>query len=64
MIYDITEQSLTNSYDTFSRELINLYNNIKTEEDVKNQKELQKKISIINNILNCLMKLKTCYKKI
>ena len=61
-MFDITEQSITNLYDTFSRELLNLYTNIKTEPDTKNQKELQKKISIITNILSCLMKYKNLIK--
>ena len=63
MIYDISEQSITNCYDTFTRELNSLHNNNnKVEPDDKAQKELQRKIAVINTILNNLNKFKTLIK--
>ena len=66
MIYDLTEQSITNCYDTFTRELNSLHNNNnKADEDEKQiQKDIQRKITILNAILTSLSKLKTYYKKI
>lgn len=62
MIYDISENSIISCYDTFSRELNSLHNNNKMEEDDKNIKEIQKKIALINTILNNLNKLKLLIK--
>lgn len=62
MIYDISENSITTCYDTFSRELNSLHNNNKMEEDEKNIKDIQKKIALINTILNNLNKLKLLIK--
>ena len=63
MIYDISEQSITNCYDTFTRELNSLHNNNnKAEPDDKIQRELQRKIAVINTILNNLNKFKTLIK--
>lgn len=62
MIYDISENSITTCYDTFSRELNSLHNNNRMEEDEKNIKEIQKKIAVINTILNNLNKLKLLIK--
>jgi ribosomal protein L29 len=61
-MYDLSDKSLNDCLDVFVRELQKLHNELRTEEDDKNIKEIQKKIALINTILNNLNKFKVLIK--
>ena len=60
-MYEITDQSFPFFYDSLSRELIRLLNEHKSQVDVGLQKENQKKIQVLQNLLRELMKYKNLY---
>ena len=61
-MYDLSDKSINDCLDVFVRELQKLHNETRTEEDDKNIKEIQKKIALINTILNNLSKFKILIK--
>jgi hypothetical protein len=61
-MYDLSDKSLNDCLDVFIREIQKIHNEMRTEEDEKIQRELQKKIALINTILNNLNKLKLLIK--
>lgn len=61
-MYDLSDKSINDCLDVFVRELQKLHNETRTEEDDKNIKEIQKKIALINTILNNLNKFKILIK--
>lgn len=61
-MYDLSDKSINDCLDVFVRELQKLHNEIRAEEDEKNIKDIQKKIALINTILNNLNKLKLLIK--
>lgn len=61
-MYDLSDKSINDCLDVFVRELQKLHNETRTEEDAKNIKEIQKKIALINTILNNLNKFKILIK--
>ena len=62
-MYELTDQNFPFFYDSLSRELLRLFNEQKTQADVVFQKENQKKIQVIQNLLKELMKYKNLYFK-
>ena len=62
-MYELTDQNFPFFYDSLSRELLRLFNEQKTQADVAVQKENQKKIQVIQNLLKELMKYKNLYFK-
>ena len=63
-MYDLSEKSLNDCLEVFIREIQKMHNEMRTEPDDKLQKDIQRKITILNAILTSLSKLKTYYKKI
>jgi len=61
-MYDLSEKSLNDCLDVFIREIQKIHNEMRTEPDDKIQKELQKKVIIINTIINNLNKIKNLIK--
>ena len=60
-MYEMTDQNFSFFYDSLSRELLRLLNEQKSQEDVAIQKENQKKIQVLQNLLKKLMKYKNLY---
>ena len=60
-MYEMTDQSFPFFYDSLSRELLRLLNEQKSQVDVAIQKENQKKIQVLQNLLKELMKYKNLY---
>ena len=65
MFNDLNEQSLNNIYDLFSKEQMSLMNTIKTDKDIedKREKELHKKMSLINTIMINTLRYRNLLKK-
>jgi len=61
-MYDLSEKTLNDCLDVFIREFQKIHNEMRTEPDDKIQKELQKKVIIINTIINNLNKIKNLIK--
>jgi len=62
-MYELTDQNFPYFYDSLSRELSRLFNEQKGEVDLSIQKDNQKKIQVIQNLLRELMKYKNLYFK-
>ena len=62
-MYELTDQNFPYFYDSLSRELSRLFNEQKGEIDLSIQKDNQKKIQVIQNLLRELMKYKYLYFK-
>jgi hypothetical protein len=62
-MYELTDQNFPYFYDSLSRELSRLFNEQKGEIDLSIQKDNQKKIQVIQNLLRELMKYKNLYFK-
>ena len=65
MFNDLTEQSLNQIYDVFSKEQMSLMNTIKTDKDIedKREKELHKKLTLLNTIMISILRLRNLLKK-
>ena len=61
-MYDLSEKSLNDCLDVFVRELQRLHNDLRCEEDEKIQKDFQKRIAVINTLLNNFNKYKNLIK--
>jgi hypothetical protein len=61
---DLTETNLNNMYDVFSKEHISCLNSIKTdkETDDKKEKELHKKMSLLNTIMMSILRFRNLLK--
>ena len=62
---DLTEQSLNQVYDLFSREQQSHMNKIKTSSEIeeKREKSIQKQLSLLNTILISVLRLRNLRKK-
>ena len=62
---DLTEQSLNQVYDLFSKEQMNCLNTLKTNKEVdeKREKSIQKQLSLLNTILISILRLRGLRKK-
>ena len=62
---DLTEQSLNQVYDLFSKEQMNHMNTLKTNKEVdeKREKSIQKQLSLLNTILISILRLRNLRKK-
>ena len=62
---DLSEQALNQMYDVFSKEQMSLMNTIKTNKDVddKREKELHKKLTLLNAIMISLLRFRNLLKK-
>ena len=62
---DLTEQSLNQMYDLFSKEQMNCLNTIKTSSEIeeKREKNIQKQLSLLNTILISVLRLRNLRKK-
>ena len=65
MFNDLNENSLNNMYDVFSKEQMSCLNTIKTDKDTddKKEKELHKKMSLLNTIMISILRLRNLRKK-
>jgi hypothetical protein len=65
MFNSLTEQSLNNMYDVFSKEQMSCLNTIKTDKDTddKKEKELHKKMSLLNTIMMSILRFRNLLKK-
>ena len=57
---DLTEQSLNQVYDFFSKEQMNHMNTIKTSSEIeeKREKNIQKQLSLLNTIMLSVLRLR------
>ena len=64
MFNDLNESSLNNMYDIFSKEQMSLMNTMKTdkETDDKKEKELHKKMSLLNTIMMSILRFRNLLK--
>ena len=62
---DLTEQSLNQIYDVFSKEQMNHMNTIKTSNDIeeKREKSINRQLSLLNTILISVLRLRNLRKK-
>ena len=62
---DLTEQSLNQVYDLFSKEQMNCLNTLKTNKEVdeKREKSIQKQFSLLNTIMISILRLRNIQKK-
>lgn len=65
MFNSLTEQSLNQMYDLFSKEQLNHMNTIKisTELEDKKEKSIQKQLTLLNTILISILRLRNLKKK-
>lgn len=62
---DLTEQSLNQVYDFFSKEQMNHMNTIKTSNDIeeKREKSINRQLSLLNTIMLSVLRLRNLKKK-
>ena len=62
---DLTEQSLNQMYDMFSKEQMKHMNTIKTSSDLeeKREKSINRQLSLLNTILISILRLRNIQKK-
>lgn len=62
-MFDLTEQTLNNFYDSLARENQKLLNELKGDCEPQKEKEVTKQLSLINPLMVNILKLKNYRKK-